>query len=71
MSGWSVNNFLGISTGPLTPFFARENAMLAMGPWAGSESRKDKWMTVRMFLTVACPFVCPFAVAFVVVFELP
>ena len=42
----------------LTPFLARENAISAIGPWAGIESLRERWMTVRIFLT--CSFVVPF-----------
>lgn len=35
-----------------TPFLASENVILAMGPWAGNESRSDRWTTALVLLEV-------------------
>jgi hypothetical protein len=32
-----------------SPFFATANARSAIGPYAGSASANDAWMTVRVF----------------------
>lgn len=43
----------------LTPFFAREKVMSAMGPYAGNESHNERCTTVRLCPAGPAPLVIP------------
>ena len=53
-----------------TPTFDSENVISAIGPYAGSESRNDRWITERVRKGCA-PEAVPFVAVLVASFDSP